>query len=155
MSKNTDASLINEVIKKNVMKLFAIYFELKICAEKHCSQQKKNIMNDKKTADLHTNYTNEKDIKKKLELRKQYSENDLMYEYNKCVVKDCNKILNNTMKLFKSIISTVPESDLKRKELDKMIVELEKLFKKNTLTKKDHKTYIKRITELMFTIKPS
>jgi hypothetical protein len=156
MSKNDDALLINNVIKKNVFKLFAIYFELSECAEKNCSAEKKNIMANKNAADLYTNYKTEKNIKKKIELGEQYSENDLIYEYNKCLMKHCNKILNNLIILIKSIISTMPKSNSKQKNLDKMISELEILFKKHQLTKKEFKTYVKNMAELMLSIdKPS
>lgn len=45
-------------------------------------------------------------------------------------MKHCNKTLINLMKLYRSIISTIPESNPKRKKLDKIIDELELLVKK-------------------------
>jgi len=153
MSKTSNALLINEAKKRNVFKILQLAFELSECA-KNCSEQKNNIMADKTAAALYTNYRAEKDIKIKLKLGKQYSENNLIYENNKCLMKHCNKILGNVIKLFKSIISVISENDPTRKKLDKMADELETLLKNQQLTKKEYKTYVKNITELMFVIKP-
>ena len=153
MSKTNNQLLINEALKKNVFKMLAITFELSECA-KNCSEQKNNMMADKKTAELYTNYKAEKDIQKKLNLGKEYGENKLIYKYNKCLMKHCNKIISDVIKLFRSIISAIPENDPTRKKLDKMIDELEILLKKKELTKKEYKTYIKNMAELIVIIKP-
>jgi hypothetical protein len=153
MSKTNDALLINEGLKKNIFKMLTIAFEVSECAEKNCSLQKKNIMADKKTAALYTNFKGEQDIKKKLKLGEQYSENDITYEYNKCLMKHCNKTLINLMKLYRSIISTIPKSNPKRKKLDKIIDELELLVKKSQLNRNEYKIYLKNMAELMFIVK--
>ena len=57
------------------------------------------------------------------------------------------------MILFRSIIDTLSINDEKRTELNKMIVELETLFKKKELTKEEFKIYLKNITVLMNNIK--
>jgi hypothetical protein len=46
--------------------------------------------------------------------------------------------LINLMKLYRSIISTIPESNPKRKKLDKIIDELELLVKKNQLNRNEY-----------------
>lgn len=154
MSKTNNQLLINEALKKNVFKMLAITFELSECA-KNCSEQKNNMMADKKTAELYTNYKAEKeDIKKKLKLGKEYGENKLIYKYNKCLMNHCNKIICDVMKLLRSIISAIPENDPTRKKLDKMIDELEILLKKKELTKKEYKTYIKNMAQLIVLLKP-
>ena len=139
----------------NILKLFRIALEVSECTENHCAQHKKNIMANKTAAALYVNYRGEKDINKKLKLGEQYSKNDLMYEYNKCIMKHCNKLLNDLMKVNRLVISTIPHSNPKRKILDKLIDELEPLSKKKQLTRKEYKIYLKNIAELMFTIKQS
>jgi hypothetical protein len=109
-------------------------------------------MANKKANSLFTNYNKETDIKKKLKLANQYSRNNIIYEYTKCNVKYCKKIFSDLLNLIKSVISVLPGNDQKRITLDKMIIELETLFKKEELTKEDLKIYIKNITKLMNSI---
>jgi len=59
------------------------------------------------------------------------------------------------MILFRSIIDTLSITDEKRGELNKMIVELEPLFKKKELTKEEFKMYVKNISILMSNVKQS
>lgn len=137
----------------NIFKMVAILSDMVECAKKNCSEQKEKIMADNKTAALYKSYNFEKNINNKLILTKKYSENDIIYDYNKCRIKNCTKILNNLMILFRSIIDTLSINDEKRTELNKMIVELETLFKKKELTKEEFKIYLKNITVLMNNIK--
>jgi hypothetical protein len=139
----------------NIFKMVAILSDMVECAKKNCSEQKEKIMADNKTATLYNNYNFEKHINNKLILAEQYSENDIIYDYNKCRIKNCTKILNNLMILFRSIIDTLSITDEKRGELNKMIVELETLFKKKELSKEEFKMYVKNITVLMSNIKQS
>lgn len=129
-----------------------ISFELLECSKQNCSEQKEKIMANKKANSLFTNYNKETDIKKKLKLANQYSRNNIIYEYTKCNVKYCKKIFSDLLNLIKSVISVLPGNDQKRITLDKMIIELETLFKKEELTKEDLKIYIKNITKLMNSI---
>ena len=63
--------------------------------------------------------------------------------------------LINLIILFRSIIDTLSITDEKRGELNKMIVELEPLFKKKELTKEEFKMYVKNISILMSNVKQS
>ena len=109
-----------------------------------------NVSNS--TIILFNNYNKETNIKKRLKLANQYSRNNIIYEYTKCNVKYCKKIFSDLINLIKSVISVLPENDQKRVTLDKMIIELETLFKKEELTKEELKIYIKNITKLMNSI---
>lgn len=137
----------------NIFKMIAISSDLVECAKKHCLEQKNKIMEDKETAILHKNYKSEKNIDKKLIFAQQYSENDIIYNYNKCLIKNCTKILNDLMIFLRSIINTLTIKNEERVELNKMIVELETLFKKKELTKEEFKIYNNNITILLNTIK--
>jgi hypothetical protein len=143
---------MNSNFSKKIGELMKISFELLECSKENCSEQKEKIMANKKANSLFTNYNKETDIKKKLKLANQYSRNNIIYEYTKCNVKYCKKIFSDLLNLIKSVISVLPGNDQKRITLDKMIIELETLFKKEELTKEDLKIYIKNITKLMNSI---
>jgi uncharacterized protein YjcR len=146
---------LNKTLNKNLINIFkmvAILSDMVECAKKNCSEQKEKIMANKKANSLFNNYNKETDIKKKLKLANQYSRNNIIYEYTKCNVKYCKKIFSDLINLIKSFISVLPENDQKRVNLNKMITELETLFKKDELTKKEYNIYIKNITKLMSSI---
>ena len=143
---------MNSNFSKKIGELMKISFELLECSKQNCSEQKEKIMANKKANSLFTNYNKETDIKKKLKLANQYSRNNIIYEYTKCNVKYCKKIFSDLINLIKSFISVLPENDQKRVNLNKMITELETLFKKDELTKKEYNIYIKNITKLMSSI---
>jgi len=151
--QKTNKTLNQNII--NILKMVAILSDMVECANKNCSEQKEKIMANNNTATLYNNYNFEKNIDNKLILAEKYSENDIIYDYNKCRIKSCNKILINLMILFRSIIDTLSISDEKRGELNKMIVELEPLFKKKELTKEEFKMYVKNISILMSNVKQS
>jgi len=143
---------MNSEFSKKIGELMKISFELMECSKQNCSEQKEKIMANKKANSLFNNYNKETDIKKKLKLANQYSRNNIIYEYTKCNVKYCKKIFSDLINLIKSFISVLPGNDQKRITLDKMITELETLFKKDELTKKEYNIYIKNITKLMSSI---
>jgi hypothetical protein len=151
--QKTNKTLNQNII--NILKMVAILSDMVECANKNCSEQKEKIMANNNTAILYNNYNFEKNIDNKLILAEKYSENDIIYDYNKCRIKSCNKILINLMILFRSIIDTLSITDEKRGELNKMIVELEPLFKKKELTKEEFKMYVKNISILMSNVKQS
>jgi hypothetical protein len=151
--QKTNKTLNQNII--NILKMVAILSDMVECANKNCSEQKEKIMANNNTATLYNNYNFEKNIDNKLILAEKYSENDIIYDYNKCRIKSCNKILINLMILFRSIIDTLSITDEKRGELNKMIVELEPLFKKKELTKEEFKMYVKNISILMSNVKQS
>jgi hypothetical protein len=152
-TNKTNKTLNQNII--NILKMVAILSDMVECANKNCSKQKEKIMANNNTATLYNNYNFEKNIDNKLKLAEKYSENDIIYDYNKCRIKSCNKILINLMILFRSIIDTLSITDEKRGELNKMIVELEPLFKKKELTKEEFKMYVKNISILMSNVKQS
>jgi hypothetical protein len=143
---------MNSDFSKKIGELMKISFELMECSKKNCSEQKEKIMANKKANSLFTNYNKETNINKKLKLANQYSRNNIIFEYTKCNVKYCKKIFSNLINLIKSVVSVIPENNPKRVNLNKMINELETLFKKDELTKKEYSIYIKNITKLMSSI---
>jgi len=95
------------------------------------------LMNDK--------YKSEKNEKKKDKLLDTISKNELLYNYNKC-------ILNNCKKIFKNFLDKLPKSTPDYDKLHKMIGELDNFYKLKNITKEQHEIYVKNIEKLMTTI---
>ena len=155
LEENNNNTLINKNYKKIIVKVMTLSFEVMQCTKENCSEQKEKIMANKKANSLFTNYNKETNIQKKLKLANQYSRNNIIYEYTKCNVKYCKKIFSDLINLIKSVVSVIPENNQKRVNLNKMINELETLFKKDELTKKEYSIYIKNITKLISSIASS
>lgn len=137
---------------KKIGEMMKISFELMECSKKNCSEEKKKIMADKKTADLYLKYNLEKNKENKLKLLNALSKNNIIFEYDKCVIKHCKKIFNDLMKIIKSFVDILPKSNPKRDKIYKMAGELETLFNTSVLTKKQYKIYTKNIIELLDSI---
>ena len=75
---------------------------------------KMKLMNDKKFIAIDAKYKSEK---KKDKLLDTISKNELLYNYNKC-------ILNNCKKIFKNFLDKLPKSTPDYDKLHKMIDEL-------------------------------
>ena len=52
-----------------------------------CSKEKKKIMTNKKTASLYVVYNTEIDNDKKFKILNELSKSNIVYQYDKCVVK--------------------------------------------------------------------
>jgi hypothetical protein len=142
-------------MSNKISEILKILFELVKCSNNNCLEQKKKINADKKTKDLYDKYNSEQNFKIKLKLTNEISKNNIIYEYDKCVIKHCNNIFNDFIKILKIIaVSKIPaENSEKLKQFNKIVIELETLFSTSDLTKKQFKTYAKNITELMESVK--
>jgi len=140
---------------KKIGEMMKILFEISECSKKNCSAEKNKMMANKKTAELYNKFNAETNNENKIKLLNQIYKNNLIYKYDKCVVKHCNKIFNNFMKFLRSFISIIPSSNPKRAKLENMITELEKLFINENLSKAQYKIYTKNIAELMTSINSS
>lgn len=144
---------MNKDFAKKIGEMMKISYSLIECSIKNCSEEKKKIMANKKTAALYIKYNTEQNIENKLKLLNKLNKNNIIYNYDKCVIKHCKNIFNDLMKILKSFINIIPETNPKRERLDKMIIELDILFNTSKLTKKQYKIYTKNITELLASIK--
>jgi hypothetical protein len=137
-------------LENKMDKLINIFTIADKCVTKNCSQQKNNIMADKKASNLYHDFTMLKDIDRKIKLMNEYTDNKIIYEYEKCVFNHCKKIYYDLIKLLKSLLTEIPYSNPKRAELENMIIEIETSLNKNTsFTKKEYKMYIINISKLL------
>ncbi len=142
---------MNKNLQKKMDKLLTIYVKIGKCMGKNCSQQHKKMLTDKKAANLYNDFSMLKDIERKLKLMNEFTDNKIIYEYEKCVFKHCKKIYNELIKLFRSFVSVIPNTNPKRTELENMITEMEISLNKNTsLTKKEYKMYVKTISTILY-----
>ena len=83
---------MDKELLENMQKLMAITASLSTCSTKNCNELKKIMMQDTEYTSLNTQYVNEKNTKKKEKLLDKISENELLHNYNKCILKHCKEI---------------------------------------------------------------
>jgi hypothetical protein len=146
---------MDKEFSEKIGEMMKIMFEISECSKKNCSAEKNKMMANKKTAELYNKYNRETNHENKIKLLNQIYKNNLIYKYNKCVVKHCKKIFNDYINFFRSFISIIPDSNSKRAKLENMITEIEKIFINDNLSKSQYKIYTKNIAELMSSITSS
>ena len=134
----------------DVYKLMQETSKLQACSSKKCSDLKMKLMNDKKYIAINAKYKSEKNEKKKDKLLDTISKNELLYNYNKCILKNCKNIYKNLLNIMKLNLNTLPKTHPKYKDINNFISELEKLMStKTTLTKEENKLFLKNSRNLI------
>ena len=128
----------------DLYKLMRETSKLQTCSSKNCSDLKIKLMNDK--------YKSEKNEKKKDKLLDTISKNELLYNYNKCILNNCKKIFKKFFNIIKVVLDKIPKSHPDYDKLHKMIGELDNFYKLKDITKEQHEIYVKNIEKLMTTI---
>jgi hypothetical protein len=136
----------------DVYKLMQETSKLQACSSKNCSDLKMKLMNDKKFIAIDAKYKSEKNEKKKDKLLDTISKNELLYNYNKCILNNCKKIFKKFFNIIKVVLNKIPKSHPDYDKLHKMIGELEDFFKLKNMTKEQHEIYVKNIEKLMTAI---
>jgi alkyl hydroperoxide reductase subunit AhpF len=138
-----------ENVKENVLKLMKTTGELTACYSKNCGVLKIKLMDDKDYVALNTEYKNMKPSKKKDKLLDKLNENETLYNYNKCILKNCKNIYKNLLNIMKINVNTLPKTHHKYKEINYFISELENLMNSKTLfTKEENKLFLKNSRNL-------
>jgi hypothetical protein len=136
----------------DVYKLMQETSKLQACSSKNCTDLKMKLMNDKKYIAINAKYKSEKNEKKKDKLLDTISKNELLYNYNKCVLNNCKKIFKNFLNVIKLVLNKLPKSTPDYDKLHKMIGELDDFFKLKNITKEQHEIYVKNIDKIMTAI---
>ena len=136
-------------VKENVLKLMKTTGELTACYSKNCGVLKIKLMDDKEYLALNTEYKNMKPTEKKDNLLDKLNENEVLYNYNKCILKNCKNIYKNLLNIMKINLKTLPKTNHEYKEANDIISELEKLMNsKEVFTKEVNKLFLKNSRNL-------
>jgi hypothetical protein len=93
------------------------------------------------------------DVNEKTKLINELSKNNTIFKYTFIIFKNCKEILKKLINMLKIIASDIDKTNQKYNTINKMINELDILFKKINYTKKDHKIFITNFTEIMKELK--
>jgi hypothetical protein len=109
-------------------------------------------MANKKSAALYIKYTTEPNRENKIKLLDEIYKNNIIYKYNKCMIKNCKLIYNDIIKFLRSLNTKTSQDNKINEDIETMISEIEKLYNKKNLTKKDYNKIGKNIVTLMTSI---
>ena len=142
----------NKKLNENISKLMKKTAELATCYSNKCGVLKNKLQEDKDYMSSIIQSITMNKSKKKDKLLDKLSKNEMLYNYNKCILKNCKSIYKNLLNIMKININILHKTYPKYKEMNYYISELEKLINvKTLLTKEENKLFIKNSHNLVST----
>lgn len=137
---------MNKEFPKNINEIMNILFSLMECSRKNCLEKKKKLLADSELVIKYKQAELIKDREQKIKVLTELGKNNLLYEYDKCVIKNCKRILIDLINIFKKNMKYIPNIN---SNFNNLIKDNELILKKKDLTKKDQIIFYANMTELM------
>ena len=131
---------LNDIMKASI--------SLLECSNKNCIEHKKKLMANKELYEKYMAYNKEFDKTKKLQILTDLAKHNIMFEYNKCILKNCKNMYKELMILTSSIFEKIPKTDPNYNKLNKIFDHYKKIINKHNLTIKDYNLLQKYVIEL-------
>jgi len=129
------------------------YMTMIKCASQHCSNEINRAKEDKDLIEKFSKYNLEQHKPTKLQIFFELNDNTVMYDINKCAIKNCKKFVNNVLKTFDSYLKLLPNKSPTYNTLNKVITTLKKIVNsRKPITKNEYTTNIKEIRDLLKTL---
>ena len=129
------------------------YMTMIKCATQHCSNEIIKAKEDKDLIEKYSKFNLEQDKPTKLKIFFEFSDNTVMYDINKCAIKNCKKFVTDVLKSFDSYLTLLPKASPTYNTLNTIITKLKKMVNnKKPITEKQYKTNIKEIRDLLKTL---
>ena len=137
---------MNKEFPKNINEMMKILFSLMKCSRKNCLEKKKKILADKELVIKYKQAELINDREQKIKVLTELGKNNLLYEYDKCVIKNCKRILIDLIGILNKNLKNIPNIN---SNFNKLIKDNELILKKKDLTKKDQIIFYANMAELM------
>lgn len=147
---DTDENTI-KIFSQTISKFLEQYLLLIKCASKNCETEVKKAIENKELYEKFNEFKLINDNKTKLKFFADLNDNTIMYNINKCALKNCKNFINDIIEIFKSFIDKIPKTSQKYDKLNKIMKEIESFINNKRLTEKKYKLYIKKIYGLLST----
>jgi hypothetical protein len=126
--------IINSIIRKIMdIKLLneikTIIVTMAMCAFDNCKETRKKINDNLKIEDKFKNAMFENDVNKKNKLLTEIYKNKLVYNYNKCIIKNCKIIYNDFLDKIEKIISIPQFPKNKKEQINNYLKDIKTIFK--------------------------
>ena len=137
---------MNKEFPKNINEMMNMLFSLMKCSRKNCLEKKKKILADKELVIKYKQAELINDREQKIKVLTELGKNNLLYEYDKCVIKNCKRILIDLIGILNKNLKNIPNIN---SNFNKLIKDNELILKKKDLTKKDQIIFYANMAELM------
>ena len=137
---------MNKEFPKNINEMMNMLFSLMECSIKNCLEKKKKLLADSELVIKYKQAELIKDREQKIKVLTELGKNNLLYEYDKCVIKNCKRILIDLIGILKKNMKNIPNIN---SNFNKLIKDNELILKKKDLTKKDQIIFYANMAELM------
>ena len=137
---------MNKEFPKNINEMMNMLFSLMECSKKNCLEKKKKLLADSELVIKYKQAELIKDREQKIKVLTELGKNNLLYEYDKCVIKNCKRILIDLIGILKKNMKNIPNIN---SNFNKLIKDNELILKKKDLTKKDQIIFYANMAELM------
>lgn len=126
--------IINSIIRKIMdIKLLneikTIIVTMAMCAFDNCKETRKKINDNLKIEDKFKNAMFENDVNKKNKLLTEIYKNKLVYNYNKCIIKNCKIIYNDFLDKIEKIINIPQFPKNKKEQINNYLKDIKTIFK--------------------------
>ena len=137
---------MNKEFPKNINEMMNMLFSLMECSIKNCLEKKKKLLADSELVIKYKQAELIKDREQKIKVLTELGKNNLLYEYDKCVIKNCKRILIDLIGILNKNLKNIPNIN---SNFNKLIKDNELILKKKDLTKKDQIIFYANMAELM------
>lgn len=149
------AMMDDKVIKQFgelISKFLTQYMAVIKCAIKSCSLEINQAAADKELVVKFTNANLEQDKTAKMKMLLELSNKRAIYNINICAIKNCKNCIEDLIITFQEYLAIIPKSSPKYKTIEKIITEIEKIFKSKTLNYELYNKKINHIKKLITTL---
>lgn len=119
------------------------------CSKTNCLEQKKRLEANKILFEKYKNVKNEPNKQKRDKIINELHKDNIIYEYDKCIIKHCKKMYLDIIIIIKKYVNALPPNNPARIKLNTIFIELDKLLNKPNLTKKEYVEFFKYSSDLM------
>lgn len=130
-----DIKLLNEIK--------TIIVSMAICAFDNCKETRKKINDNLKIEDKFKNAMFENNVNRKDKLLTEIYKNKLVYNYNKCIIKNCKIVYNDFLNKIEKIINIPQFPKNKKEQINSYLKNLKIVFKSNKINIKNINIIIK------------
>jgi hypothetical protein len=140
--------IINSIIRKIMdVKLLneikTLIVSMAMCAFDNCKETRKKINDNLKIENKFKNAMFENNVNKKDKLLTEIYKNKLVYNYNKCIFKNCKIIYDSFLDKIEKIIIIPQFSKTKKEKINKYLKDIKTIFKSKKIDIKTINTIIK------------
>lgn len=137
---------------KMISELITKYMMVIKCATDNCKTEINKAGTDKKLLEKVKKFSLEQNKPAKLKMLFELSNNNNMYNINKCAINKCTSAINDFITVFKSYLELMPKTNPSYNKLQEVITIIESMITSTNLTKRQYNLNIRKINTIISTL---